>query len=128
MLIDAIDDAIRHPPQADYFPGNGELWTEANMDPTRDWWTDTWRPVNLLAEESDMLDLGEEGDTSFNIAEFDQSLFDDLTPPDATADELTTQSAKTDVQERAEKPPELPKARPFRVGDKVSFLASAPRW
>jgi GNAT superfamily N-acetyltransferase len=108
MLIDAIDDAVRHGAQTDFFPGNGELWTDAQMDPTQAWWKDSWRPVNLLREElSETLDTGE-GDTSFNAAEFDQSLFDDLTPPDATAEQLTESGAKTDKLDTGEVQPRLP--------------------
>lgn len=93
MLIDAIDEAIRNPPAADTFPGTAELRADVQMDPRVAWWKNSWRPGNMLETtglEPAAVDQGGPGDTSFNIEEFSQGLFDDLQPPDPTSDTLAT--------------------------------------
>lgn len=48
------------------------------------------QPANLLDERDvqDSVETGDEGDTSFDVSKFYQSLFDDLQPPDPKVDTL----------------------------------------
>lgn len=65
---------------------------------------------NLLADETGIsdADLEAQGDTSFNITEFEQGLFDDITEPDPTVDTLTAPGTKTDLLDTGEQQPRLP--------------------
>jgi GNAT superfamily N-acetyltransferase len=82
MLVDAIDDAIRHPvPTQNVYPGTDELRTDVGINRGDAWWQDPWRPANLLEDNDAISDQALEeagGDTSFNVDEFNQSLFDSL--------------------------------------------------
>jgi GNAT superfamily N-acetyltransferase len=99
VLLDALDEISRNPPKEDTFPGTAELYADMNIDMMTTWWRDSWRDQNLTDEttiddgSSDILEPAGAVDTSFNIDEFSQSLFDELEPPTATetlADTLDT--------------------------------------
>lgn len=101
MLIDAIDEAARHPIADEHvYAGTDELESDLGIDVRVPWWSDSWQPANMLdaqtidTGERDILEPDGAVDTSFNTDEFSQSLFDDLEEPGPTeklvADTLDT--------------------------------------
>lgn len=81
MLVDAIEAAANVPRDASIdsrLPGTEEL-REVMIRAETDWWADPWVPLDLTEDvsESDVADLAA-GDTSFDITEFEQGLFDEL--------------------------------------------------
>lgn len=73
-LMEAIDEVVRNPPQADRFPGTDEL-KAVHIDPATAWWRQPWRVAEPMTEEG--------GDISFDVTQFGQSLFDALEEMDA---------------------------------------------
>lgn len=109
-LIDLIDEAARHGVDkisTTELPGTDEL-RDVGIRLERAWWPDNWRPQNMLEDVTDeQLTEPVTGDTSFDVEEFDQGLFDD---------EIKEQFAapKTDKLETGEEQPRLPGAGDVR--------------
>lgn len=124
QLLDAIDEVARHGAEADALPGSDELRSDLNIDTNGAWWMDSWRsqPVDFLNEvalenEDSILEPDGPVDTSFNVEEFNQSLFDDTEPPDPEVDTLAT----------GEQQPRLPGAGDVRNADQpMPEVADAP--
>lgn len=83
MLLDALDDAIRHPiPEQHIIPGTHELAAVLGIDPSVAWWRDAWAGEPVADSLSaDAIDAG--GDESFDPTTFEQrsaipALFDTL--------------------------------------------------
>jgi hypothetical protein len=117
-LLDAIDEAARFQAPEDVFPGTDELRRAVGMDASTDWWKTSWRPMTDMLADGDALELAGDVDTSLNVNEFGQSLFDDLdiTPPDPSADVLAT----------GEVQPRLPGAEDVRDTDVATPEFDAP--
>jgi len=90
VLTEAIDDAIRHPAlyTEGVYPGSDQL-AVMGMDPTTEWWADSWLgPVE-----------GEE--ISFDVSTFEQGLFDLFgEPAPAPAAQPTLEELKARNAER----------------------------
>jgi len=94
MMLDQIDEAMRHGADkidASALPGTEEL-RDVNIRREAKWWDRPWRPMDLLQDEINESDVaGAEGDTSFDVTEFDQSLFDEFDAlEEPTGDTLAT--------------------------------------
>lgn len=126
MLIDQIDEAARH--SAEKFevvlPGTEEL-RDVNIRREAVWWDRPWRPIDLMQDEvTDSMIAEAQGDTSFDVTEFDQSLFDEFEAlQEPTGDKLTT----------GEVQPRLPEAGDVREQEvatpevaEVPFSLTAP--
>jgi ribosomal protein S18 acetylase RimI-like enzyme len=122
QLLDAIDEVARHGLEADALPGTDTLRSDLNINTDGPWWRDSWRsgPADLVSGDgfdlgaSEILEPDGPVDTSFNIDEFHQSLFDELEAPDAAADTLTAERGATDVLDTGEQQPRLPGAGTVR--------------
>ena len=107
-LVGFLDDVQRNglPDPIAAVPSFDEL-KQIGIDVERDWWMDANRePVDLLdvdAMERDILEPDFRADTSFDVAEFGQSLFDQLDEPGDTV-ALT----KADTLDTGEQQPRLP--------------------
>ncbi len=106
VRLNGIPEGLGAVPDASDLKGLG-------IDFSRDWWNDVDRQaVDLLDVddmERDILEPDGPVDTSFNVADFAQSLFDQLEEPGAD-EQLTT---KADILDTGEAQPRLPGA----VGD-----------
>ena len=131
MLIDALDEIIRNPPAEDTFPGTAELRADVGLDPRKNWWENPWRPVDLATgdgmTETDV-QAGEDGDTSFDVRQFYQSLFDDLEEPDPTSVSLAKPAVGPveDINEHGEAQGRLPGAEDVRDQDVQTPEFEAP--
>jgi len=103
MLLDQIDEAMRHSAdkiEAAVLPGTEEL-RDAGIRREAQWWANPWRAVDLLEGDVDEREVaaGEEGDTSFDVTEFNHSLFDEFE---------ALEEPKGDTLATGEKQPRLP--------------------
>lgn len=95
MLVDILDDIARgglDAVSATKLPGTEEL-RDIGIRRELQWWSDPWRPADLLDDDAiDDRELIGDVDTSFNIQEFSQGLFDefDALEDPKDADTLTT--------------------------------------
>lgn len=73
MLIDAVDDAVRHPiPEQHILIGTDEMGSTLGMVSGEAWWRDPWAGEPVADSTSaDAVDTG--GDASFNTSEFYQA-------------------------------------------------------
>lgn len=120
MLLDAIDEAARH--GADKYevmlPGTEEL-RDAGIRREKRWWPDGWAAGDMLEDVDESVIDGAEGDTSFDVTEFNQSLFDEF---DALED-----PGAFDTLATGEKQPRLPEAGQVREQEVATpELAEAP--
>lgn len=112
-LVEFLDDVQRHglPEPIAAVPDTAGL-KAIGIDLERDWWNDVDRQVVDLLDvdqmEADILEPEGDVDTSFDVAQFGQSLFDALEEP-GEVEQLT----KADTLDTGEQQPRLPGA----VGD-----------
>ncbi len=80
MLLDQIDEAMRHGTdriETGVLPGTEEL-RDAGIRREQAWWSDAWAAADMVEDvDDDAIEINA-GDTSFDIREFSQSLFDEF--------------------------------------------------
>lgn len=133
-LIDALDEISRSSPDEAHLvlPGAGELYSDLGIDPSTTWWDQSWRNVDLMDastisdSERDILEPQGPVDTSFNIDEFSQSLFDDLQEPDPANVTMTETPTQADRLDTGELQPRLPGAGDVRDQNVATPQLEAP--